>query len=317
MLLRRVARPLLAATFIAGGIATLRAPAGPAAAAGPVLAPVLDVVDPLVPIERPSDKTMVTVDAVVKIAAGTMLALGKFPRVAAATLAASLVPTTLAGHRFWEEDDPAARTAQRKHFLKNVGLIGGLLITAADTEAKPSWSWRARRAVSQATAQVGAQVADQSSALATIGAAAGERLGEAQGAISGVASKLADHVPDDLPAKAVRRGGALRRAVVARAPELAEQAVRAGREVATRAEGLAEHVPDDLPAKAVRRGAALRRVVVARAPELAEQAVRAGREVAARAPELAEQVAHAGVDVAARAEELARHARERAASIAR
>ena len=97
-----------------------------------------------------------------KVVAGTMLALGKFPRLASTALAASLVPTTLAGHRFWEETDPEAKQAQQIHFFKNVGLLGGLLIAAADTEGKPSLGWRGRKAAKLAAAAAATQAASVS-----------------------------------------------------------------------------------------------------------------------------------------------------------
>ena len=56
------------------------------------------------------------------------------------------LPTTVAGHPFWEEKDPAARASQRIHFFKNVSMVGGLLIAGVDTEGKPGVAWRARRA---------------------------------------------------------------------------------------------------------------------------------------------------------------------------
>jgi hypothetical protein len=56
------------------------------------------------------------------------------------------VPTTLAGHRFWEVQDKQERAQQRIHFLKNVAILGGLLITAADTAGRPSLAWRGRNA---------------------------------------------------------------------------------------------------------------------------------------------------------------------------
>ena len=46
----------------------------------------------------------------------------------ALALAGSLVPTTLAGHRFWEEEDDAARAQQTFQFLKNLAMFGGLLM---------------------------------------------------------------------------------------------------------------------------------------------------------------------------------------------
>lgn len=47
-------------------------------------------------------------------------------------LAASLVPTTLAGHPFWTIEDPAARKVQRTQFHKNLAMIGGLLFVAIE-----------------------------------------------------------------------------------------------------------------------------------------------------------------------------------------
>jgi uncharacterized membrane protein YphA (DoxX/SURF4 family) len=86
----------------------------------------------------------------VQIGAGLALATGRLPRLSAAVLAGSLIPTTAAGHRFWEHDDDATRTQQRLHFFKNVSLIGGLIIAAGDTEGRPGVAWRARHAAKDA-----------------------------------------------------------------------------------------------------------------------------------------------------------------------
>jgi putative oxidoreductase len=83
------------------------------------------------------------------VAAGTLFSLGRLPRLSALVLAAGTVPTTLAGHRFWEAEG-AAKQGQIIHFLKNLGLIGGLLLAAVDTEGKPSVGYRARRAAHKA-----------------------------------------------------------------------------------------------------------------------------------------------------------------------
>jgi uncharacterized membrane protein YphA (DoxX/SURF4 family) len=99
----------------------------------------------------PSDPAqLVKINGAVQVAAGVALALGKFPRVAALALIGSLVPTTAAGHRFWEEDDPAAKAQQTIHFLKNLGLLGGLLLAVADTGGRPSVPWVASRAAHHA-----------------------------------------------------------------------------------------------------------------------------------------------------------------------
>ena len=88
-------------------------------------------------------------DGIAKVGAGVALALGRAPRLASLVLAASLVPTTLAGHRFWEETDPAARNAQRLHLLKNAAILGGVILAAVDTEGRPSVGWRARHAIAE------------------------------------------------------------------------------------------------------------------------------------------------------------------------
>jgi putative oxidoreductase len=143
MLVRRLARPMLAAVFVAGGADTLKAPRGRAELAEPVAVPLAR----RLPAPLPEDPVaLVRLNAAVQVAAGLALATGRLPRVAAAVLAASLVPTTLAGHRFWEAD-PAARKQQQLHFTKNVAILGGLLIAAADTGGRPSVAWRARHAV--------------------------------------------------------------------------------------------------------------------------------------------------------------------------
>jgi uncharacterized membrane protein YphA (DoxX/SURF4 family) len=147
MLVRRIARPLLAAPFIYGGISTLRKPQDRVPGAAPVVEKIAGAADKQLPVEVPKDvEQWVKVDAAVKVAAGSLFALNKLPRTTALVLAGSIVPTTLAGHRFWEHDDPTERFGQISNFLKNTGLLGGLLLAAVDTEGKPSVGYRARKA---------------------------------------------------------------------------------------------------------------------------------------------------------------------------
>ena len=151
MLVRRIARPLLASSFIYGGIDTLRNPQSRVPGARPVVEKVTEQADKSLPVQVPRDvEQWVKIDAAVKVGAGSLFALGKFPRLAALLLSGSIVPTTLAGHRFWEHTDPKERFGQLSHFLKNLGLLGGLLIAAVDTEGKPSVGYRARRAAKKA-----------------------------------------------------------------------------------------------------------------------------------------------------------------------
>lgn len=153
MLVRRIARPLLASPFIYGGISTLRNPQSRVPGAAPIVEQLTEVADKQLPIEVSHDvEQWVKVNAGVQVGAGSLLALGRLPRLASLTLAVSLVPTTLAGHRFWEHDDPEERFGQTSNFLKNTAMLGGLLIAAVDTEGKPSVGWWARRTATSAAA---------------------------------------------------------------------------------------------------------------------------------------------------------------------
>ena len=130
-LTRRIARPLLAGIFIQGGIDTFRNPGPRAQRVEPVIGKMTDV------LPLPDDtETLVRLNAAVHVAFGLLLARGKLPRLSAAVLAASLVPTTVAGHRFWDEDTPQSKAMQRTHFAKNLAILGGLLIAATDGNAR-------------------------------------------------------------------------------------------------------------------------------------------------------------------------------------
>ena len=151
MLVRRIARPLLATPFIYGGISTLRKPQERLPGARPVVEKIAETADKQLPVQLPRDvEQYVKLNAGIQVGAGTLLALGRFPRLTALLLAGSTVPTTLAGHRFWEEQDPKVQFEKIAHFVKNLGMLGGLLLAAVDTEGKPSVGYRARRAAARA-----------------------------------------------------------------------------------------------------------------------------------------------------------------------
>lgn len=144
MLIRRLARPMLSAIFIFGGINTLRDSQNHAKAAEPLLDKARPAVEAL-PAQVPTDaETLVRIDGAVKVGAGALLALGKFPRLSSLLLAGSIVPTTLAAHSYWEIEDPQERAGQQIHFLKNTGLLGGLMLAAVDTGGKPSVGHQAK-----------------------------------------------------------------------------------------------------------------------------------------------------------------------------
>ena len=122
-ILSLVARPLLASMFVYGGLDSFRNPASKVPRAEKVAPDIAE----LTGIDADTEQ-LVQFNGAVQVGAGITLALGILPRLSAAALAASLVPTTLAGHRFWEENDEAVRTQQTFQFLKNLAMFGGLLL---------------------------------------------------------------------------------------------------------------------------------------------------------------------------------------------
>jgi putative oxidoreductase len=147
-LVRLIARPMLASMFVVGGIDSLRNASGKVPKAQKVTEQVPTIMEKIAPgLPVPTDpETLVRINGGVQVLAGLTLAMGKAPRLSALVLAASLVPTTYAGHAFWEEEDEAGRKAQRIQFFKNISMMGGLLLAGVDTEGKPGVAWRARRA---------------------------------------------------------------------------------------------------------------------------------------------------------------------------
>lgn len=143
MLVRRLARPLLGSMFVLGGLDEARNPHEKRPAAVGVVQFVREKTSVAIPDDT---ATVVRIDGVVKLLAGVALSLGKAPRLAAAVLSASLVPTTLAAHSFWKIDDEGDRALQKQEFFKNASMLGGLLLAVVDTQGRPSVAWRSRRA---------------------------------------------------------------------------------------------------------------------------------------------------------------------------
>ncbi|TCB92008.1 DoxX family protein [Micromonospora zingiberis] len=175
---RSLARAMLSGIFVVSGARNFVNPERLVPAAKPItdrVAPLLERADSRIPTDT---ATLIRANAAVHVGAGLMLATGRFTRPAALILAGTLVPVTLAGHPFWRNDDPAQRQNNQIHFLKNLGLFGGLLLAAADTQGKPGLRWRAghridhsRRSVSRAV-----RTARREARIAAVSAATARRL---------------------------------------------------------------------------------------------------------------------------------------------
>ena len=111
---RRAGQALLGVMFVKLGFDAARQP-GPRVEKAAALGVPLD------------PEMAVRVNGAAMVAGGAALILDKVPRLAALGLVGAMIPTTLAGHAFWELDG-ADRKAQQIQFLKNAGIVGGLLV---------------------------------------------------------------------------------------------------------------------------------------------------------------------------------------------
>ncbi|MCY0927979.1 DoxX family membrane protein [Streptomyces sp. H27-H1] len=144
-LLRKLARPLFAAPLITGGLHTLRRPEAVAELAQPVARAVGEWVPSLKLAADPLK--LMRVNSAVQVGAGLLFATGRAPRLAALTLATTLVPNAFASHAFWKVEDHEERGRQRALFLTDLSVLGGLLLATADTHGKPSLAYRSRHAL--------------------------------------------------------------------------------------------------------------------------------------------------------------------------
>ncbi len=119
-MLRTLGHILLSGIFISGGWEAFSQPGGrPAkvAAAG-----------------IPDPERAVKLNGAIMVIGGALLGLDIAPKVAATVLIGSMVPTTMVGHAFWKEEPGPGRQNHLIQFLKNLGLIGGLLLVLTEKD---------------------------------------------------------------------------------------------------------------------------------------------------------------------------------------
>jgi uncharacterized membrane protein YphA (DoxX/SURF4 family) len=145
----------MASMFIAGGADTLRNPG-----LRPEVVARAGLQDP---------EKLVRINGIAQLVGGLTLATGRLPRLSALALAGSLVPTTYIGHAFWAEEDKGAMLQQRTQFLKNLSMLGGLLLAAADTGGRESIPHAAGRVTRRAKKKAAKATKAATKALPTHG----------------------------------------------------------------------------------------------------------------------------------------------------
>lgn len=141
-IVRAIARPMLASSFIFSGLDRLRHSDQTAAQLAPVLRPLSSAL----PVEA-SEKTLARVLAGTQLGAGVLLAAGKFSRPAAVVLALTAGLTTVVEYRSADTRTKENRAHRRNQLTKNIGLVGGALLASVDTAGRPGLAWRAEKLV--------------------------------------------------------------------------------------------------------------------------------------------------------------------------
>jgi putative oxidoreductase len=79
----------------------------------------------------PAPKAMLAIATAAELLGGLSLLLGLWSRVGAIGLFLFLIPTTLMFHNFWAVPAGPEHMDAQAHFMKNVAIMGGLLMVAA------------------------------------------------------------------------------------------------------------------------------------------------------------------------------------------
>lgn len=138
---RRLARPLLASSFIASGLDALIRPDAHVAKFREVESLLEKAGVP--PAVAGDTKLLVRASGAVTVVAAAMLATNRNPRSAALALAALTVPITVVNNPIWTTKDRAERKRMRTGLLQGASLVGGLALAGLDRDGKPSLTWRA------------------------------------------------------------------------------------------------------------------------------------------------------------------------------
>lgn len=141
-IVRVIARPMLASSFILSGINRLLHTQETADQLSPVLSPLASAL----PVNV-SEKNLAMAVAGTQIGAGVLLATGKFARAAAVVLSVTAALTTAVEYRAASTETKEGKSHRRAQLAKNIGLMGGALLASVDTAGRPGLAWRAERII--------------------------------------------------------------------------------------------------------------------------------------------------------------------------
>lgn len=152
-LVRFLARPMLASSFVVAGLDKLKN----ADDTAKQLSPLLRRASESLPFPA-DEKTLARVIGGAQVGAGALLALGKYSRFSATVLAGISALNTFVEWRSADISTKEGRLARRAQLLKNISLTGGVFLAAVDTAGKPSLAWRAEHLAMDAKKVTGKQL---------------------------------------------------------------------------------------------------------------------------------------------------------------
>ena len=141
-IVRRLARPLLAASFVQEGLDAVMHPGKRTERARPLVDAVAG------PLGLPKDpELLIRANGAVMVGAGALFALGRLPRLTGLALAATVAPGIYLHVTSMRTDkDPEHRRSERDDLMRDLGRLGGALLAAVDTQGRPGLAWRGRHA---------------------------------------------------------------------------------------------------------------------------------------------------------------------------
>ena len=87
----------------------------------------------------PAPKVLTAVSGLMIMVGGVLVLLGWHRFIGAGLIAIFLFSTAIVMHAFWKETDPAARTNEMAHFMKDLAMAGAALLIAF--YAGTVWPW--------------------------------------------------------------------------------------------------------------------------------------------------------------------------------
>jgi uncharacterized membrane protein YphA (DoxX/SURF4 family) len=164
MLLRRLARPMLASSFVYDGVQAALHPAEHATGAREGSALVTQRLGTS-PLTESQVRLLVRAHGVATALCGLALAVGKAPRTAALALAALSAPLAVVNQPFTAKGEE--RQEKLAKFVRNLGAIGAAVIAGVDLEGRPGLTYRVSHA-GTAAARTASRTAHEAQTAATL-----------------------------------------------------------------------------------------------------------------------------------------------------